>query len=96
MSCGVSQRRGLDLALLWLWCGPAALAPFGPLAWELPHATGAALKQTNKQKKSFKKNACKTDEIQIRPEPVSPVLYQCQCPGFDNNGHIMLSMGEAG
>ena len=27
-----------------LWCRPAAIAPIGPLAWELPHAMGAALK----------------------------------------------------
>ena len=29
-------RRGLDLALLWLWHRPAAAAPIGPLALELP------------------------------------------------------------
>ena len=23
MSCGVSRREGLDLALLWLWCRPS-------------------------------------------------------------------------
>ena len=33
-----------DLALLWLWHRPAATAPIRLLAWELPHATGAALK----------------------------------------------------
>ena len=27
MSCGVGCRIGLDLALLWLWCRPAATAP---------------------------------------------------------------------
>ena len=26
MSCGVGCRRGSDLALLWLWCRPAATA----------------------------------------------------------------------
>ena len=31
--------------LLWLWCRPAAVAPIGPLAWELPYASGAALKK---------------------------------------------------
>ena len=31
-----------DLALLWLWHRPAALAPIRPLAWEPPYATGAA------------------------------------------------------
>ena len=48
MSCGVSRRRGLDLALLQLWCRPAALAPIRPLAWKRPYAVGVALKQTNK------------------------------------------------
>ena len=28
-----------DLALMWLWS--AATAPIGPLAWELPYASGA-------------------------------------------------------
>ena len=42
-----------DLALLWLWCRPAAAAPIQPLAWELPYATGAVLKQ-NKTKKQTK------------------------------------------
>ena len=27
-----------DLALLWLWCRPAATALIGPLAWEPPYA----------------------------------------------------------
>ena len=44
MSCGVGRRHGLDPALLWLWCGPAAVALIGPLAWEIPYAEGAALK----------------------------------------------------
>ena len=39
-----------DLALLWLWCRPAATALTGPLAWEPPYAMGVALKrQTNKK-----------------------------------------------
>ena len=44
MSCGVSRRGGSDLALLWLWCRLAAVAPTGALAWELPYALGVALK----------------------------------------------------
>ena len=31
--------------------GIAALAPIGPLAWEPPHASGAAQEKKNKQKK---------------------------------------------
>ena len=33
MSCCVGHRHGSDLALLCLWCRPAAVAPIGPLAW---------------------------------------------------------------
>ena len=53
MSCGVDRRHGLDLALLWLWCRPAATALIQPIVWDLPYAARVALKnkQTNKQKK---------------------------------------------
>ena len=40
-----------DLAWLWLWCRLAAAAPIRPLAWELPHAVGAALKKTKNKTK---------------------------------------------
>ena len=43
-----SCRRGLDLALLWLWCRPAAIAPIGPLAWE---CLECGLKNQKKKKK---------------------------------------------
>jgi len=39
-----------DPVLLWLWCRSAAEAPIQPLAWELPHATGLALKKKKKKK----------------------------------------------
>ena len=55
MNCGVGHRCGSDPELLWLWCSPAAVAPIRPLAWKIPYATGAALKQTNKQTKRQKK-----------------------------------------
>ena len=44
VSCGVGRRCGSDPVLLWLWCRLVATAPIRPLAWERPHATGAALK----------------------------------------------------
>ena len=44
---GLAQRVK-DLAWLWLWCRPAAAAPIGPLAWEPPYASGAALKRKKK------------------------------------------------
>ena len=51
MSCGVGRRQGSDPALLWLCCSLAATAPLRPLAWEPPHATGAALVKDKKTKK---------------------------------------------
>ena len=46
VSCGVGRRCSSDLAVLWLWCRPAATASVRPLAWELPYATGVvALKR---------------------------------------------------
>ena len=50
MSCDIGRRYSLDLALLWLWHRPAAIAPTGPLAWEPPYAVGAALKRQKRQK----------------------------------------------
>ena len=44
-SYSIGQRRGSDLALLWLWHRPAALAPVQPPAWEFSYATGAAIKR---------------------------------------------------
>ena len=37
--------------MLWLWCRPAAAAPIGYLARELPYAAGVALKSKPKKKK---------------------------------------------
>ena len=49
MSCGIGCRHSSDLAVLWLWHRPAAIALIQPLARELPYVTGAALKrQTHK------------------------------------------------
>jgi len=38
----------MDPVLLWLSCRPAAAAPNGPLAQELPYAKDAALKRKKK------------------------------------------------
>ena len=51
MSCGVGHRRSSDPTLLWLWHRPAATVSIGPLAWEPPYATGAALKDRKTKKK---------------------------------------------
>ena len=49
MSCGVGPRQGLDLASLWLWHRPAAVALMRPLAWEPPYAPSVALKDKKKK-----------------------------------------------
>ena len=36
MSCGVGQRHGLDLALLWPWRGLAGKAPIRPGSLHMP------------------------------------------------------------
>ena len=43
-SRGVSHICDSDLAMLWLWYRPAPAAVIWPIAWELPCATGVALK----------------------------------------------------
>ena len=45
-----SRRQDSDLALLWLWCRPAAVAPIWPLPWEPLYAEGVALKKKKKSK----------------------------------------------
>ena len=45
MGSGVGWRHGLDLAWLWLWHRPAAVAPIQPLAQEGPCAMAAAIKK---------------------------------------------------
>ena len=51
MSYGVGRRRSSDPMLLWLWYRPAAVALIWSLAWELPYATGVALKSKKEKKK---------------------------------------------
>ena len=40
-----------DLALLWLWCRSAAVAPIRPPAWEPPYVVGVDLKSRKKKEK---------------------------------------------
>ena len=66
MSCGVGRTRDLDLALLWLWCRPAAAASIGPLAWEPPCAVGVALgKKKGKKKKSLFHEQAEVSELPL-------------------------------
>ena len=60
MSCGVGCRCGSDLALLWPWCRPAAVALIISLAWETLYAVGADLKSKTKNKSKQNKPASGT------------------------------------
>ena len=54
MSCAVGHHRhGLDPALLWPWHRQAATAPIRPLAWEPPHAAGAAQEMAKRKRKKI-------------------------------------------
>ena len=41
-----------------VWCRLAAIAPIGPLAWELPYAAGAVLKKQKKKSSRQRRKAC--------------------------------------
>ena len=78
MSCGVGRRRGSDLALLWLWCRPAATAPIQALAWEPPYAAGVALEKEKGKNEGYATEAplCAqtAERLGLRPLAVTPVL----------------------
>ena len=79
MSYNVGHRCGLDPELLWLWCRQVIAALIHLLAWELSYATGAALKQTNKQTKNlaFYKQCIVHIVLQITP-PFLKDLFSCE------------------
>ena len=58
MSCGVGHRCGSDLARLWLWHRPAAVAPIRPLTWEPLYAVDAAMKTKQNKTKQNKTQLC--------------------------------------
>ena len=74
MSCGVGGRHGSDLALLWLWLWLAVTAPIRPLAWEPPHASGAAQKRQKPKKKKKKKK-----KRQKNPTPNQNLILYFSC-----------------
>ena len=58
MSCGVGRRCGSDPVLLWLWYigWQLHVAPIRPLVWELPYASGVALKKQKQNKTNEEPN----------------------------------------
>ena len=63
-----------DPAFLWLWCRPVATAPIQYLAWELPYATGMALKRQKIKKISIFLNSKK------KKKKIRRVHYKQNCP----------------
>ena len=72
-----------DLALLWLWCRPATIAPIWPLAWEPPYAAGEAQKdkkQTNKKKQNKAPKPINSSHIEFQIIYVDKPTPQPQPP----------------
>ena len=79
VSCGARQRFGSDLALLWLWCRPAATGPIQSLAWEPPYATGVALKKQKTKKKCLSQSKTfNFDEVQFINFSFYGLCFWCQ------------------
>ena len=74
VSGGAGHRHGSDSELLCLWCRLATAALIGPLTWEVPCATGAALKI--KKKKEKKRNTLiSLTYVKWKPRDRERVLY---------------------
>ena len=76
MSCGVGHRHGWDPTLLHKLHKPAAVALIQALAWELPYASGEALKskQTSKQTNKKPHNAELPYDLVIPLLGIYPVM----------------------
>ena len=86
MSCGLSDRCGLDLVLPWLWRRPAAAAPIPPLAWDPPYASAAALKRQNKQTSKNKEGGLTMSpgskfrgQVSVQEKPVVSMYHRSTC-----------------
>ena len=96
------QRRGSDLAWLWLWCRPAATALIQLLAWEPPYASGAALKKRQKGKNLFRECVPLTVDLLIqrfvlhlcRTTLMNWKLIECRLEGFSPRILGGLSCGK--
>ena len=68
------SQRQLRSHTVWLWCRPADVAPIQPLARELPHPAGVALK--NEKQKTKKKKKKKKQRTNLFITDVCPSSLQ--------------------
>ena len=96
MSGGVGCRHVSDLALLWLWRRPAITAPIRPLAWEIPYATGVALKSQTKpsKKKKWLTVTCITNDI-WGLRIIGHSFYGYVCVGIGKNKGVTQTQNSA-
>ena len=85
MSCGVGGRFGSNLELLWLWCGPAAVALIRPLAWEPPYACHRCGPPPPEKKK--KEIMIKAESFLKNNEVVLYVIVRSQLLKYQINMH---------
>ena len=86
MRCGC--RFGLEPALLWLWCRLVAATLIRPLAWELPYASGVALKRQKKKKV----HSCEMYSYLIKEGRVG--VYDDFLPATEINKQILRFIAE--
>ena len=68
MICVRGLGCDLDLVWLWLWRWLAAAALLQTLAWELPYATGTALRRKKKKKKRKEGKEGGKEDVKTRKE----------------------------
>ena len=91
VSSGIGCRHTLNLALLWLWHRPMAIALIQPLAWEFPYPVGVALKRQQQQKNSY---LCLNLYIVREEKSFSPFLsrFLAETPPCDKRRETNLSL----
>ena len=87
MSCSVGCSRGSDLVLLW----PAATVPIQPLAWELPYATGVALKRKTKKWAKDLNRDCPKEDTQMTNKHIERYLINNEGNANQNHNEEFLS-----
>ena len=94
VSYGVVLRGGSDLALLWLWRGPALVAPIRPLAWEPLYAAGEAPTNQSKTKQNKRKMLGKQIWINFEADSMSSEIHVPGVPAAAQQVKDLSSLRE--